>query len=273
MDALTSPFSDDLTAAVEAAYSNFGHIHVSAQLEVCHCPVCMTEETRASLIATPVRDWSVAMVQEYSNSAHGVPIDLDDLRAILPRYLDLMAADEEVDYNGVGTELLRFGDAVRGAKPFLSDVQMVIYADWARSIIQHFGWLEAKEAENITSPFHALDMLVTGGVPVEVVLVAMDTLFDQQETGPLALGQFCAAVSHQLIWRHPRVGVDFFGMGYARPEDRAAVAAWLGSDSMMRRLAEVADVEMSERSSLGVQTVFDLASQWDATCFPDHRTP
>ena len=94
---LITPFAEPLNAAVEALYASFGEGHVSAQLEVCLCPVCMTEETRQQIIATPSRALTPALIAEYSNSAHGVPRDSDDLRLLLPRYLDLIAQDEMVD--------------------------------------------------------------------------------------------------------------------------------------------------------------------------------
>lgn len=93
---------------------------VSRQLEVCGCPVCMDDHTRARIIDTPMREMPADLVREYSNSAHGVPVNLDDLRAFLPRYLELIAAGEAVDYTEVGCELKRFGDA-RTRHPDLFD--------------------------------------------------------------------------------------------------------------------------------------------------------
>ena len=42
------PYKAELLRAVEAAYDAFGRGHVSAQLEVCLCPVCMSEAARAA---------------------------------------------------------------------------------------------------------------------------------------------------------------------------------------------------------------------------------
>ncbi len=55
-------YKTELMRAVEAAYDVFGRGHVSGQLEVCLCPVCMTEEARAAIIATRNDRLSVAQI-------------------------------------------------------------------------------------------------------------------------------------------------------------------------------------------------------------------
>jgi hypothetical protein len=85
-----------LTEAVESAYRVFARYRVSGALEVCHCTVCMTEEMERRLIATPLRHIPAMLLAEYTNSAHGYDDGriADELRYLLPRYFELIAADD-----------------------------------------------------------------------------------------------------------------------------------------------------------------------------------
>jgi hypothetical protein len=55
------PYKAELFRAVEAAYDVCGRGHFSAALEVCLCPVCMTDEARAVL-----DDWARAMTWHFA---------------------------------------------------------------------------------------------------------------------------------------------------------------------------------------------------------------
>jgi hypothetical protein len=269
VDALKTPYAAPLKDAVARGYELFSPYKIASTLETCACPVCMTEDLRLEIIATPIADMPQELIQQYSNSAHGVAQNLDDMKAILPRYLDLMAQDEEVDFTGVGTELHRFGDAVR-AGGFLSADETALYHDWARLMILHFGWAEAQEYENLACPSYLLELLSCGGVAVEVLLGALEELFDLPEIGAVAFGQFCNDLTHSLRHRAPRVGVDLYAMGYAAASDRQAVADWLNSVPFMARIMDAADAQPSSETSLAVQIMFDLHGRFDATAFPDH---
>ena len=96
------PPSPDLAAVVEDAYRVFGRYAIAGNLVVCHCDVCMTEKTERQLVATPLRRIPARLMAEYTNSAHGYDEGqiADELRYLLPRYLDLIAADDPPDHFG-----------------------------------------------------------------------------------------------------------------------------------------------------------------------------
>lgn len=217
-----SPFAADLNTSITALY-DLAPARVSRRLQVCLCPVCMTVETRDQIIATPVRDLSPDLIQEYSSSAHGVPDDLDDLRAVLPRYLDLMAQDEEVDKNGVGADLLRFGQARDTCPAFPGPALAAAMDDWARAAILHFGWLQAGEQDFIETPLYLVETLLVGGWPVTPLTDAMDSLFALPDRGDAAL----AWVLHDLGARLRHGRLDFWALAQYRPDVAASLVDWL----------------------------------------------
>ncbi len=111
---------------------------MSADADGMPLPGLHDAETKALIVATPVRDLSPDLICEYSNSAHGDPTDPDDLNALMPRYQDLIAQDIEVDWNSVGADLKRFGDA-RGTLAGFPAPGMAEELDrYARALILHF---------------------------------------------------------------------------------------------------------------------------------------
>lgn len=181
-----TPFHDDLRASVEALYA-LAPAQVPPMLMVCHCPVCMTEPTLASIRATPVRDLTPELIREYSNSAHGTPTDPDDLNALLPRYLDLIAQDIEVHWNSVGADLRRFGDA-RGTLPGFPAAGMEGELNrYARLLLLHFGALHATGTEAGQTPWMLLETLAIGGWPLATLTGALDALFALPDIGRPAL--------------------------------------------------------------------------------------
>ncbi len=102
-----------LTAIVEDAYRVFARYTCAASLVVCHCPCCMTEEVEAELVRTPLRQIPSDLLAEYTNSAHGWDDDLilADMRYFLPRYLDLIAADDAPSQLGLAQCLNQLGHA------------------------------------------------------------------------------------------------------------------------------------------------------------------
>lgn len=84
----------ELSAVVEEAYTVFSRYRIEGRtITVCPCPSCVSEENRAALIRTPLREISSALLSEYTSSAH----EWDDgpvareMRYLLPRYLELIA--------------------------------------------------------------------------------------------------------------------------------------------------------------------------------------
>lgn len=82
-----------LSAAVEAAYTCFAHYKVAGALDVCRCGVCMDDATEKALIATPLREVSVALLCEFTNSAHGAG-QAEEVKYFLPRYFEAVAKGE-----------------------------------------------------------------------------------------------------------------------------------------------------------------------------------
>lgn len=186
MTQTASPFQNDLRASVEALYSHAPDL-VPKTLMVCHCPVCMTEATLASILATPVRALAPDLIREYSNSAHGTPPDPDDLNALLPRYLDLIAQDIEVQWNPDEAALKRFG-AARSSLPGFPAAALVAELDrYARLLLLHFGTLQATGSGTDQTLWSLVQTLAIGGWSPAVLTGGLDDLLAQPELGPRAL--------------------------------------------------------------------------------------
>jgi hypothetical protein len=99
--------SPELQAAVENAYSVFSRYRPGMPLIICTCSVCVSEETERLLRTTPLRNLSVALAFEYSNSCHDrrLLVAQDEQRYFLPRYLDLIAHGEGVELHPDGTAM------------------------------------------------------------------------------------------------------------------------------------------------------------------------
>lgn len=262
------PYSKALSDAVAAAYDVFGRGRVSGGLEVCLCPVCMTEATRAQIVATPNDALSVALIQEYSNSAHGVPENLDDLRLLLPRYLEIMAQDELVDHVGVGTELLRFGHALKSHPELYCPAQREVLDVWARAMIWHYAWADTTEEGALYTPSSLFELLLCGGWRVEVLTETLESVFDAPEIGHYGLRAFVEAVVHRAITRHGRIAPDWFALRYCSEEVRADVAAWLNALAASERVLDVASDPDGADPFNSVQAFAYAAGEFDASLFP-----
>lgn len=265
-----SPFALALAAQIAQLYDLIATPRVFRQLHVCECNVCMTPEQRAAIVATPMRDMPIELIREYSNSAHGIMGDADDIRAFLPRYLEWMWRDVAVDYNQVGCELHRFGEAIWADAAFLTAAQSRAYNDCAALMIRHFGRREAAGEAHVANPFHLIDVFVTGGVRVDGVTGAMEDLFD----GPLgdkALLLFCQSVTSQMIQRRMSYGVDMFGVGYAPVQARRDLAAWLRSARMQLRIETLfMRDDLDEAALLHLDQAMTVFPNIDGDAFPDH---
>lgn len=271
---LITPFAEPLNAAVEALYASFGEGHVSAQLEVCLCPVCMTEETRQQIIATPSRALTPAQIAEYSNSAHGVPRDSDDLRQLLPRYLDLIAQDEMVDHIGVGTELLRFGDALRRDETLWSEDQRAALDRWAQLVILHFGTADALEMDNLHTPLALAETLLCGGWSVQVVTGALEALFDHPDVGRQALIWFVQMMGRDVEIKKGRPWLDWFALRYVDEGTRRALKDWLNGAALQERVMEVAtDPSVAEPASTYARIFLQACGTFDEASFPQRDDP
>ncbi len=260
------PYKAELLRAVEAAYDAFGRGHVSAQLEVCLCPVCMTEAARKAIIATRNDRLSVAQVRDYSHSAHGVPADPGDLRLILPRYLEIMAEDALVDDIGVGTELLRFGDAVRANPALFTLGERAVLDAWARAMMWHFAWADTTEEGAVYTPSALLETLLCGGWAPEVLTGALDAIFDHPELsrpGLLALG---AAVMRRPRRKHGKLAPDWFALRYCGAAERGGLIAWLNVVAASDRVLDLATGD--GEAALWAESFAASAGQFDAALLP-----
>lgn len=107
-----------LVQIIEEAYRVFSEYKIGRTLTVCHCNSCMTEENESLLIKTPLRSISASLLAEYTGSAH----EWDDgpvareMRYFLPRYLELIAANDPPCTMGLDICLRRLGHAGWRAK-------------------------------------------------------------------------------------------------------------------------------------------------------------
>jgi hypothetical protein len=217
-----TPYKADLFAAVEALY-RLAPDRVPPTLTVCHCPVCMTKATLARIVATPVRDLPPDLVREYSNSAHGDPPDVLDLVALIPRYLDLIAQDIEVDYNSVGADLKRFGDARMADISFPPAAMVAPLNQYARALLLHFGTLQVADADVVGTPWMLLEILIVGGWPVAALTGALQELFARPDTGRAALTAFLVDMTRAM--RDGRL--ELWALSKYRSEAAPALADWL----------------------------------------------
>jgi hypothetical protein len=219
-----TPYHTDLMATVDKLYARLP-ARVPATLEACICPVCMTAETLADIIATPVRELTWDHLNEYRNSAHGVPVNPDDLRAMVPRYLDLIAQDTWNDGLGVGADLLRFGDGRMTHAPLFDPETDRLLNLWARLVILHIGTAEAMNQETNYSLLGLIEVILVGGWPVAMVTQTLDELFSTA-CGPTAQGMFIEC----LAWTLPQKGrFDLWSLDRYRAEAIPAFATWLNN--------------------------------------------
>ena len=268
---LKTPHVDALQRAVAQIYAVFGRGQVSAHLVVCQCPVCMTEDTRQQIIATPSDQLSRDLISAYSNSAHGVPADLDDLRLLLPRYLDLIAQDEMVDEIGVGTELLRFGQAVRADSAVYSPAQWQALNEWATQILWHFAFAEAQEMDNLHTPLALLDMLLAGGWDVGVLTSVMDAIFQEDQIGQEALAGFLRANQRDLNTKGDVPKLDWYGTGYASEANRAGLAQWFNSAALRQVVEALAtDPQADPHDQTYARILLSAQGRFETASFAKH---
>jgi hypothetical protein len=220
----TSPYHAALMAMVDQIYAR-SPARVPETLEVCLCPVCMTPQTRADIIASPVRALTHDHLSAYRNSAHDVPENPDELRALLPRYLDLIAQNQWCDVVAVGVDLQRFGDGRITHTPLFDPQTDALLNQWARQMILHSGWSEGMGLKTDYSLFRLTEVLLVGGWPPDVVTTALDALFATAD-GPAILHMFLAQIGQTLL----RFGhFATWGLDLYRTEAIPPLANWLNN--------------------------------------------
>jgi hypothetical protein len=258
-----TPYRDALAASVEALYQ-LAPTHVPRSLVVCHCPVCMTHDTLAQIVESPVRALHPELIRQYFNSAHGDPINPDDLNALLPRYLDLIAQDIEVDWNSVGADLKRFGDA-RGKLAGFPAPGMAEELDrYARGLILHFGTLQARDEDLCETPWMLLEILLIGGWPFATLATALEDLFRLPDIGRPALVEFLTDIGSSL--RDGRI--ELWALSRYRTEVAADLADWLNRLLASDAVAVVmTDPALPEFAALRVPALAGLNGQLTAGMF------
>lgn len=232
----------------------------------------MTEETRQQIIKTPTDQLSADLISEYSNSAHGVPRDLEDLRLILPRYLDLMAQDEMVDDIGVGTELLRFGQAVQADRAVYTSAQWQALDDWAEQILWHYAYADFQELDNLHAPLGLIDTMMAGGWEAAHITGVMDAIFQHPKIGQGALAMFLRTNQQGMNAKSDIPRLDWYGTGYASEVTRAGLANWFNSAALrdvLQALAMQPDADPNDQTFAAI--LLTAQGRFTAASFPVHR--
>jgi hypothetical protein len=101
-----------LAAIVTDAYRIFGGYKLGKTLNVCSCNVCLADAAEAELLKTPLRAISSKLLAKYTDAVSGGTHSAraDEFRYFLPRYLELIAADDPPDDMGFDICLRRFRD-------------------------------------------------------------------------------------------------------------------------------------------------------------------
>lgn len=214
--------AESLRAVIDALYARLP-AYVPPTLSVCLCGVCMTPETLAQIIATPVRDLSPDLIAEYTNSAHAVPQNPDDLRALLPRYLDLMAQGQSVSPHGIGVDLRRFGDGRRAHAMLFDPTTETLLNNAARLMLLQAAAANAQEEGSAPSPLYLAEVFLVGGWIPAVVMAALDALF-AGDHGPKALVQFLTLLGNRFVQKG---FFDFYALTEYRGEAIPAICDWL----------------------------------------------
>jgi hypothetical protein len=99
-------------AIVADAYRIFGRYKLGRVLNVCHCDVCISADAEAELLKTPLRAISSKLLAKYTDAVSaGTDAErADEFRYFLPRYFELIAADDPPDDMGFDICLRRLRD-------------------------------------------------------------------------------------------------------------------------------------------------------------------
>jgi hypothetical protein len=217
-------------------------------LEVCRCPVCVDDAMLRALLDTPVRQMSSTVLSYYTHSAHGVPGDVRELFYFLPRYLELIAADDEPDRINAGCVLSRLGDLRRDRPDDLSPARAQVLDGWMRAYVAHLARVAAAavtdpEAGLIATLWSELAMLLAGGFPGADIVRAYQAAFDDPATGWLALAGFLRTADNALDggYRDP-----LYAARYAALADRLAVRDWLTGHTFRAWVAALAAHDLDD---------------------------
>lgn len=192
----------ELQAAIEDAYRVFEPYGKGGSLIVCFCPVCMTNESEQSLVATPLRDTPSGLLAEYTNSAHGMDEAIArEFRHFLPRYFELIALDDPPDNMGLAICLRRLGFAPWRATWPSAEVAIIdrFFDTFAADAVHHIDTVEWPVGHRLRFNYaDVLTLVATAGGDIDRVLGAWDRAPDP----PAALHM--AALRGDVLYEHDR---------------------------------------------------------------------
>lgn len=197
----------------------------------------MPEAAFRALVSTPVRDLPRDVLAEYTHSAHGVPARAEDLKALLPRYLDLIAQDDPPDDFAIGTVLVRFGNLRRARPGEVSGQEAEVLDRWAAAMVRARLDRDAARGEieiGQRTAVYLMQVLIGGGWPAGAVSRAFDAAF-AGEDGIKRLAAFAHGLAAERQSKWGPLAFEFYAMKEAQ-EARAAMEAWLGGPEFLARL-------------------------------------
>ena len=219
--------SPELRAAIENAYAVFGAFgNPGGALTVCHCPSCMSEKTKAQLVATPLREIEAPLLAEYTNSAHGWS---DQIRYFLPRYFELIAAGDPPHHSRTIVYLTRLRDGDwREAWPQAELASVDAFFDaMVRAAIADVGTDAGHDLEDV------LLMIADAGGDLERALAVWDAAPDPHAAAAMALLRW------RITWRGDvAIMADWIdtSMGAAAQRQGELIAAFLKRPHVDKRI-------------------------------------
>lgn len=221
MDALATR----LLATVDAAYRTFARYGPLRHLTLCLCNCCATPEDRQKLINTPLRQIPSALLAEYTNSAHGVPPDTDELKYFLPRYFELISDDDSPDHGPSAHVLQRLGDMIRADPMALDPQERQVCADWMAAYIQCLIRSEGSGEDRVDCLTSCFETMFAAGFSADLVMAAYLSGFRQPGYGPKAAGAFAQG----LMTSHVNYGrpLDLYALTSAAQSEKDQLVALL----------------------------------------------
>jgi hypothetical protein len=205
---------NELAAAIDEAWREFGRYHFGRPLEVCRCDVCVSDAQEADLLSIPVHALPASVLQAYTDSAHeSTPYADDQYRALLPRYFELCA---KADWPAGSAELVfrrlyhsRWRDWPASEVTVIERFFAALFAAWRHD----WGSLGDTPAARV------LGLALYAGGSVEALLARWDA--DRSLAAALKLAHFIVSIS----WgkRKQRLGAFWEDS----PEVEERVVAWL----------------------------------------------
>lgn len=231
------PLTPELEAVVEEAYALFAPYTIGSALYVCHCNVCMAQETMRELVSTPLREVPSRLLAEYTNSAH----DWNDgqvareMRHFLPRYFDLLARNDPPDNLGVDICLRRLGAAHWRTKWPHPEVDLIdrFFDAMVRGAMERLDVIPwEREPEPKADMTDILTLAVTAGADLTRTLRVWDA-------GPLVGAAVHFAILRQRL-SYSKGGRDILRSAYLEdhPDQAAEIAAFLLRPSVPQRIEE-----------------------------------